>query len=190
MDAAKGKPHYLEIMLPGFVVGAIIGYYGHRRSGEKRGTMRHLQVWSIAIMVTISALAQMDPWTALRVFEGKWEGPTTGKPGKGTTTREYRFELNGHFLSQREKSVYQPSVPTATPLVHEDFGLFSYDTSLKKIVWRQFHSEGMVNEYTLESVSGDGNSFEFVTTRIENLPGTRAKKLYRILSADEIEETF
>jgi uncharacterized membrane protein YeaQ/YmgE (transglycosylase-associated protein family) len=25
MDAAKGKPHYLEIMLPGFVVGAIIG---------------------------------------------------------------------------------------------------------------------------------------------------------------------
>lgn len=26
MDAAKGKPHYLEIMLPGFVVGAIIGF--------------------------------------------------------------------------------------------------------------------------------------------------------------------
>jgi F0F1-type ATP synthase assembly protein I len=26
MDAAKGSPHYLEIMLPGFVVGAIIGF--------------------------------------------------------------------------------------------------------------------------------------------------------------------
>jgi len=26
MDAAKGGPHYLEIMLPGFVVGAIIGF--------------------------------------------------------------------------------------------------------------------------------------------------------------------
>jgi len=26
MDAAKGKPHYLEIMLPGFVVGAIVGF--------------------------------------------------------------------------------------------------------------------------------------------------------------------
>jgi len=25
-DAAKGSPHYLEIMLPGFVVGAIIGF--------------------------------------------------------------------------------------------------------------------------------------------------------------------
>lgn len=26
MDAASGKQHYLEIMLPGFVVGAIIGF--------------------------------------------------------------------------------------------------------------------------------------------------------------------
>jgi F0F1-type ATP synthase assembly protein I len=26
MDAAKGRSHYLEILLPGFVVGAIIGF--------------------------------------------------------------------------------------------------------------------------------------------------------------------
>ncbi len=26
MDATKGQPHYLEIMLPGFIVGAIIGF--------------------------------------------------------------------------------------------------------------------------------------------------------------------
>jgi hypothetical protein len=58
-------------------------------------------------------------------------------------------------------------------------------------VWRQFHSEGLVSEYTLESVSADGKSLEFVNTKIENLPpGFRAKKVYRILSADEIEETF
>jgi hypothetical protein len=30
MDAAKGKPHFLEIMLPGFVVGAIIGFLTQR----------------------------------------------------------------------------------------------------------------------------------------------------------------
>ncbi len=30
MDATKGKPHYLEIMLPGFVVGAIIGFLTQR----------------------------------------------------------------------------------------------------------------------------------------------------------------
>ena len=30
MDATKGKPHYLEIMLPGFIVGAIIGFLTQR----------------------------------------------------------------------------------------------------------------------------------------------------------------
>jgi hypothetical protein len=75
-------------------------------------------------------------------------------------------------------------------VVHEDFGVFSYDSNLKKVVWRQFHSEGLVNEYILNSLSTDGKSFEFVTTKIENLPGFRAKKLYRVLSPDEIEETF
>jgi hypothetical protein len=144
----------------------------------------------LSVAIAITALAQSDPWAPLRVFEGKWEGPTSGKPGKGSTTREFRFEMNGHFLSQRDKSVYQPADPAAKPLLHEDFGFFSYDSSLKKVVWRQFHSEGLVNEYSLESVSADGKSLEFDTTRIENLPGFRAKKLYRILSADQIEETF
>ena len=144
----------------------------------------------IAVVFAVTALAQSDPWAPLRVLEGKWEGPTSGKPGKGSTTREFRFEMNGRFLSQRDHSVYQPADPAAKPFVHDDFGFFSYDGELKKVVWRQFHSEGLVNEYTLDSVSAHGKSLEFVTTRIENLPGFRAKKLYRILSADEIEETF
>ena len=146
---------------------------------------------SLALLILISAAAQPDPWAALRVFEGKWEGPTSGKPGKGSTLREFRFELNAHFLSQRDKSVYQPEDPAAKPLVHEDFGFFSYDTNLKKLVWRQFHSEGLVNEYILESVSPDGRSIEFDTTKIENLPpGFRAKKVYQVVSPDEITETF
>jgi hypothetical protein len=43
----------------------------------------------------------------------------------------------------------------------------------------------------LDSVSADGKLFEFITVRIENLPaGWRAQKSYRLLSADELEETF
>jgi hypothetical protein len=152
--------------------------------------MKRLFAPLTAILLAITAISQTDPWAPLRVFEGKWEGPTAGKPGKGSTSREFRFELNGRFFSQRDKSVYQREDPAAAPLVHEDFGFFSYDTYMKKVVWRQFHSEGLVNEHTLESVSADGKSLEFDTTKIENLPGFRAKKIYRILSADEIEETF
>ena len=152
--------------------------------------MKHLSILPFLAMLAIAAMSQSDPWAQMRAFEGKWEGPTSGKPGKGTTTREYQFELNGHFLSQRDKSVYQPEAPATKPLVHEDFGMFSYDANQKKILWRQYHSEGMVNEYTLESVSADGKSLEFVTTQILNLPGFRAKKQYHILSHDEIDETF
>jgi len=153
--------------------------------------MRRSRILPIAVLIAISAVAQSDPWAPLRVFEGKWEGTVTGKPGKQFSSREYQFELNGKFLSQRDKSVYEVKSPGTKAETREDFGYFSYDTFLKKIVWRQFHSEGFVNEYTLDSVSADGKSFEFVTVRIENLaPGWRAKKSYRVLSADEIEETF
>jgi len=152
--------------------------------------MKRLWILPVVFLAAISALAQSDPWAPLRAFEGKWEGDTSGKPGKWTTSREYRFELNGKFMFQRDKSQYQPSDPAGKPLLHEDFGVFSYDTSLKKILWRQFHSEGFVNEYALESASEDGKSLEFVTTHIENLPGFRAKKQYRVVSASDIEETF
>lgn len=153
--------------------------------------MKRSPLLLIAVLVAIAAVAQSDPWAPIRVFEGKWEGQITGKPGKQFSSRQYRFELNGKFLSQRDKSVYESKSPDTKPETREDFGFFSYDTNLKKIVWRQFHSEGFVNEYTLDSVSADGKSFEFVTVRIENLaPGWRAKKSYRVLSADEMEETF
>ncbi len=98
--------------------------------------------------------------------------------------------MNGKFLYQRDRSVYQPENSAAKPLIHEDIGFFSYDNAMKKLIWRQFHSEGLVNEYNLDSSSKEGKSFEFITTRIENLPGFRAKKSYSILSPDEIEETF
>jgi len=153
--------------------------------------MKKWQALPIAIMLAHSSVAQTDPWTNLRVLEEKWEGPTSGKPGKGVTTREYRFELNGHFLSQRNKVVYDAKSPAAKPEVHEDFSLLSYDARLKKIVWRQFHSEGFVHEYTLDSVSADGKSLDFFTVSIENIPpGFRAKESYRMISADEIESTF
>ena len=142
------------------------------------------------LLIACAVQAQSDPWAALRVFEGKWEGTVTGKPGKQITHREYHFEYSGKFLSQRDDSVYQPQSSGDRSGNRGDFGVFSYDVIQKKIVWRQFHSEGFVNEYTLDSVSTDGKAFEFVTYRIENFPGGRAKKSYRVISANQIEETF
>ena len=49
------------------------------------------------LLFAAAAQAQSDPWAALRVFEGKWEGTVTGKPGKQISNREYHFEYNGKF---------------------------------------------------------------------------------------------
>jgi hypothetical protein len=153
--------------------------------------MKCVRILPLVVLIAISAAAQSDPWSPVRVFEGKWEGSITGKPGKQFSSREYQFVLHDTFLSQRDHSVYEAKTLDEMPKIREDFGYFSYDTFLKKMVWRQFHSEGFVNEYRLESVSTDGKFLEFITVRIENLaPGWRAKKSYRVLSADEIEETF
>ncbi len=144
------------------------------------------------VLVAAAAFAQQpDPLAPLRPFEGRWEGAATGSPGKGVSTREYRFEMNGRFLFARNKSVYEPKKPEAKPEVHEDHGIFSYDRALKKIVLRQFHVEGFVNEYQLSSMSDDGKTLEFTTVRIENIPpGWRARESYRIVSPTEIIETF
>jgi len=153
--------------------------------------MNAVRAVSIAMVMAMGASAQSDPWSAVRFLEGKWEGPVTGEPGKGVSTREYRFDLNGRFLSARNQSVYEPKSPGEKAEVHQDFGMFSYDKALKKIVLRQFHVEGFVNEYTLDSASQDGKVLEFVTVRIENIaPGWRAKELYRVLSPGEVVETF
>ena len=141
-------------------------------------------------MVT-AARAQADPWASLRFFEGKWEGKAAGEPGKGISTREYRFDLKDRFLSIRNKSVWEPKATGQEPEMHEDFGLFSYDQAQKKFMLRQFHGEGFVNEYRLDAVSTDGKLLEFVTIRIENIPaGWRAKEVYRVVSSDEFVETF
>ncbi len=153
--------------------------------------MKYIRILPLLVLLAISAGAQSDPWSPVRVFEGKWEGSITGKPGKQFSSRECQFVLGGTFLSQRDHSVYEAKAPDEMPMVREDFGYFSYDRFLKQIVWRQFHSEGFVNEYRLESLSTDGKALEFVTVRIENLaPGWRAKKSYRVLSSEQIEETF
>ena len=150
-----------------------------------------MRVLLLLPLLLLEASAQSETWAPLRVFEGKWEGVAKGEPGKGTSTREYRFDLNSRFLVARNTSTYEPKKASEKGEVHEDLSLFSYDKAAKKFVLRQFHAEGFVNEYLLESMSADGSSMEFVTTRIENIPpGWKAKEVYRVVSKDEITESF
>ena len=132
-----------------------------------------------------------DVWEPLKFFLGSWEGQGEGRPGVSKAQREYKFVLQGKFLEAQNKSIYEPQEDNPKGEVHEDWGLFSYDQGRGKFVFRQFHVEGFVNQYVLDSLSADGKTLVFVTESIENIPsGWRARETYKILNDDEFIETF
>lgn len=134
---------------------------------------------------------KVDPFNPVRQFIGNWEGDSQGKPGVGKMEREYVFVLRDRFVRVSNKAVYPPQSKNPKGETHEDLGFIGNDRALKKLVFRQFHVEGFVVQYSLESISEDGRSFVFTSTAIENIPqGWRARESYRFLSNDEFVETF
>lgn len=132
-----------------------------------------------------------DPWQPVRALLGSWEGDAQGQPGAGKGEREYRFTLKDRFIQVTNKSAYPPQEKNPRGEVHEDLGFISYDKAAGKLMLRQFHVEGFVNQYVLDSISPDGRTIVFVTTAIENIPaGWRGRESYRIVSDDEFVETF
>ena len=132
-----------------------------------------------------------DPWQPIRGLLGSWEGDAQGQPGAGKSEREYRLTLKDRFIQVNNKSTYPPQEKNPKGEVHEDVGFISYDRALGKLVLRQFHVEGFVNQYSLDNISADGRTIVFVTTAIENIPsGWRGRETYRFVSDDEFVETF
>jgi len=57
-------------------------------------------------------------------------------------------------------------------------------------VYRQFHSEGFVNQYVTDPPSKPG-VIVFTSEAIENIPpGWRARETYTVLASGEVEEVF
>jgi len=135
--------------------------------------------------------AKPDPWIPLRFLVGQWEGETEGEPGKGKAARTYFHILNNRFIQVTSKSVYPPQEKNPKGETAEDLSFFSYDKAAKTFVLRQFHIEGFVCHYLLESMAEDGRSFAFVSGPMENfMPGWRGRESYRFLNDDEFIETF
>lgn len=137
------------------------------------------------------AASRPDAWKPLRILIGQWEGDVEGDPGKGKAEREYRFVMNNRFIHVANKSIYPAQEKNPMGETHEDIGYISYDKAAKKLGIRQFHVEGFVNHYVIDSISEDGRTLVFITAAIENIgAGWRGRETYRITSDDELVETF
>ena len=134
--------------------------------------------------------AVADPFEQLAFLIGKWEGASDGQPGKGTVRREYARALNSRFVRVHNRSEYpaQPKNPKGE--IHEDEGFFSFDKARKRLVFRQFHTEGFVNTYLEDGVSSS-TKIVFTSEAIENIPaGLRARETYLFEGSDAFEEIF
>jgi hypothetical protein len=141
--------------------------------------------------VSFAQVKQDSVWRPFKNFIGKWEGVSSGQPGNGKYERTYAFVLNGKFIEVLNKSIYPPSRTNPKGEVHEDHGYISYDRARKTFVLRQFHTEGFVNQYRIESTSPDWKTISFISESIENIPaGYRAKETYQFTGENEFTETF
>lgn len=135
--------------------------------------------------------SQDDVWKPLMFLVGNWTGQAEGDPGKGTYVRHYRFIFNNKFIEARNTSTWAPTATNPRGEVHEDIGYISYDKGRRTFVLRQFHIEGFVNQYRLDSISPDGGKIVFVSEAIENIgPGWRARETYQRMGEGEFSETF
>jgi hypothetical protein len=131
-----------------------------------------------------------DPFHNVAWLIGRWEGTSEGKAGSGTVERTYDRILGGRFIRVQNRSAYPPQEKNPKGEVHEDLGILSVDTAAGRLVLRQFHTEGFVNEY-VQDVSASFSRLVLVTEAIENIPsGWRARETYAVLNPDEFEEIF
>ena len=128
-------------------------------------------------------------WPVARLI-GHWEGTGEGQSGVSRVERTYKSILDGRFIQVENRSVYEPQEGNPNGEVHEDLGLFSYDKARKALILRQFHVEGFVNQYVMQTNSDQGRAV-FTTEQIENIPsGWRASETYTFAGSNEMEELF
>lgn len=145
-----------------------------------------LTVLSAASQVGAEQPPAPDAFREVAFLLGSWEGQSDGQPGSGTVRRQYERVLNGKFVRVQNTSTYAPQPKNPKGEVHQDVGYFSRDGARNRLVLRQFHVEGFVNQYVQEP-----GTLVFVSEAIENIPaGYRARETYVSLGPDAFEETF
>src|SRR5262249_48344761 len=150
-------------------------------------------VLALALPLTPAAHAQsptQDPLAVLAPLLGKWTGTSEGQPGRGTAEREYERMFGSRFVRVRNRSIYPPQEKNPKGETHQDEGVFSFDRTRKRVVFRQFHTEGFVNHYVQDAES-PGRAIVFTSESIENIPaGFRARETYTMTGQDAFEEVF
>ena len=192
--ASLSQPdHYWEIVLPGMLVGGIVGFVTQRyplASLSRSAVLALPFVLAAALPVAAQQSTPTDNLGPIAPLIGRWTGTSEGQPGKGTVERDYERALGSRFIRVRNVSTYPAQEKNPKGERHEDEGFFSYDRARKRIILRQFHIESFVVTYT-QDVDAKAGTLSFSSEAIENIPpGWRARETYILHGPDDLEEIF
>jgi hypothetical protein len=198
--AAIGQSdHYFEIVLPGMLVGAIVGFVTQRYPQGAPPTrpastaiffLLATALPNAGVGVGAQPTNSSDSLAPVARLVGRWTGTSEGQPGKGRVERSYERVLGDRFIQARNRSVYPPQEKNPKGETHEDIGFLGFDRGRKRIVFRQFHTEGFVTQYVLEPADSP-DRLVFTSESIENIPpGFRARETHVFSGTDQFEEIF
>ncbi len=146
-------------------------------------------IWIISSVVSAQE-KKPDVWQPVRFLVGEWDGTSEGQPGSGTVQRSYSFVLKDRYIHEKNVSTYPPTEKQKGD-DHEHWSFVSYDRKRGTLVLRQFHQEGFINQYVLNSTASSPNKLVFDSEQFENFSNDwKARETYEILSPDEFVETF
>ncbi len=97
-----------------------------------------------------SPQAAVDPWDSLRFLVGDWVGEGSGRPGEGSGSFSFRFDLGENILVRRNHSEYPPSGGKSA-IVHDDLMVCYPDPAGGRILAIYFDNEGHVIQYVAET---------------------------------------
>ncbi len=143
-------------------------------------------------LISVHGLTQENPLEKFDLLIGHWEGNGEGfSSNKSKIQSEFNWIMNKQFIEVKNHSEFDPTEAKPESEVHKDWGIISFDKARKKIVFRQFHIEGFVNQYILNDTLSSEKSFVFESEIIENfVPGGKARFTIQIHSNSEIETLF
>lgn len=135
---------------------------------------------------------QSNSFDRLQFLIGEWNGSGTGfGNNQSKIEASFRLVMNETYIEVKNESWFEPTKKNPNGEHHIDNGFISYDTSRNLIVFRQFNSEGFVNQYILNDSLSKDNKLVFETETIENfIPGGKAKWTINKISDNQIESIF
>ena len=141
------------------------------------------------VAINLTAQHKFQPFEPLI---GKWKGTGSGSSNNTSAIESsFQFTFNQQYIEVKNQAVFEPTDKYPQGEVHQDWGLISFDKQRKVYVFRQFHVEGFVNQYTLNQEVSTPKKLVFETETIENfVPGGKARWTILINSENVIETIF